>query len=613
MAAAGLLLITGCAKEPGPADDGAITVEASIGRMTRVSYSGNGTSFTAGDRIAVYGWTGGADAVSDTRVVDGVLNTLGSDGKWTPESPMLWNPGGEAHYFLGIYPAPTSVSNFTEADYMLDPSKYTDSDLLVATNLKGVTASQGAVALVFDHLMARLDVNLKFRGEFGGTPTVTSVSALARSAATVNCLTKEVTAKGDASAIAVPAAASAATGYALSFSGLQVPQEGVRKITVSIGGKEYVYESATDIPLTGGKYTTIGLVVGKDKIELGGVTVSDWEAVDDLPGGEAKPFTPYLTFTSEGTTKISLKNIGDNAPVLYYSFDKTNWTQWDYSELTFTSSAPLYICGDNPGGFSASSYKYSQFVDNGSNYSVSGDIMSLLNKDVPIEVIPNKYCFSHLFYGCGLTAGPELKATTLAKYCYSKMFRGCTGLTTAPELPATTLAENCYSNMFSGCTGLTSAPELPATTLADYCYLDMFSGCTGLTTAPELKATKLARYCYGALFYGCTGLTTAPELPATTLAEFCYIEMFHGCTGLTTAPELKATSLAEHCYYSMFSGCTGLNYVKCLATDISAYNCLNDWLKNVASSGTFVKAEGMNDWPSGPSGIPEGWTVEDNM
>ena len=60
----------------------------------------------------------------------------------------------------------------------------------------------------------------------------------------------------------------------------------------------------------------------------------------------------------------------------------------------------------------------------------------------------------------------------------------------------------------------------------------------------------------------------------------------------------------------MFSGCIKLNYVKCLATDISANSCVRDWLKGVAASGTFVKASGMTGWSSGESGIPAGWTIK---
>ena len=99
-------------------------------------------------------------------------------------------------------------------------------------------------------------------------------------------------------------------------------------------------------------------------------------------------------------------------------------------------------------------------------------------------------------------------------------------------------------------------------------------------------------------------------LPATTLVEGCYYMMFGDCTSLTTAPVLPATTLAENCYQRMFRGCWSLNYIKCLATDISASNCTYRWVTGVASTGTFVKANGMNGWPNGDGGIPRDWTVE---
>ena len=61
----------------------------------------------------------------------------------------------------------------------------------------------------------------------------------------------------------------------------------------------------------------------------------------------------------------------------------------------------------------------------------------------------------------------------------------------------------------------------------------------------------------------------------------------------------------------MFKGCTNLNYIKCLATDISASSCLNYWVDGVASTGTFVKAASMTSWRTGESGIPNDWTVQD--
>lgn len=222
-------------------------------------------------------------------------------------------------------------------------------------------------------------------------------------------------------------------------------------------------------------------------------------------------------------------------------------------------------------------------------------------------------CYGYMFMDCwSLFEAPELPATTLTSGCYKGMFNKCISLETAPELKATTLASQCYASMFLGCTSLATAPALPATTLADSCYNSMFDGCTALVSAPELPATTLSNNCYQQMFMHCQSLTTAPTiLPATTLTQYCYCNMFAGCMALTTAPELPATTLADYCYTSMFNGCRNLNYIKMLATDISATNCLQAWVVNVVSSGTFVKDASMTTLPTGGSGIPTGWTVID--
>lgn len=136
-----------------------------------------------------------------------------------------------------------------------------------------------------------------------------------------------------------------------------------------------------------------------------------------------------------------------------------------------------------------------------------------------------------------------------------------------------------------------------------------------------LPATTLTTGCYAGMFQGCTSLTAAPALPATTLASSCYASMFSSCTSLTTAPELLATTLANYCYEGMFEHCSSLNYIKCLATDISASGCLRSWVFSVSPTGTFIK-DANTTWPlvdiyklpsqgnDGAAGIPNTWTVQ---
>ena len=151
---------------------------------------------------------------------------------------------------------------------------------------------------------------------------------------------------------------------------------------------------------------------------------------------------------------------------------------------------------------------------------------------------------------------------------------------------------------------------------------DVMVSCTGdIRTLVDWEAhttasTSQARFPW--LFYECSSLISAPALPATTLAYYCYSGMFSGCTSLTTAPALLATTLAEGCYNGMFDGCTSLNSVTMLATDISATGCLAYWLRYVAATGTFTKAEGLaqgdgeGQIPDGTDGIPSGWTVKNH-
>jgi len=168
--------------------------------------------------------------------------------------------------------------------------------------------------------------------------------------------------------------------------------------------------------------------------------------------------------------------------------------------------------------------------------------------------------------------------------------------------------------MFEGCTSLTSTPELPATTLAESCYRNMFRLCTSLTGVPSnigSITTVMPNSACCFMFYGCSSLSTAPELPSINLRNRCYQSMFENCTSLVKAPELLTTAPINEAYYNMFYGCSSLNYIKCLATGVTSADCLV-WVGSVAASGTFIKHPAMTGWTIGTSGIPTGWTVQDD-
>lgn len=162
--------------------------------------------------------------------------------------------------------------------------------LLVAvqtgTDGAGLKASGNPVPLTFDHVMAKLIVNLNFRGQWGGTPEVTSVKAVSVAAsATEDYLSKTLTGT-DRQDITLPGS-TPADGYALGYASVMIPQTGFNTISVAIAGQNYTYTHPTDIPLVRGEYTTVNLIVGRNSIELGSVTVNDWKEGETIGDGEA--------------------------------------------------------------------------------------------------------------------------------------------------------------------------------------------------------------------------------------------------------------------------------------------------------------------------------------
>ena len=364
------------------------------------------------------------------------------------------------------------------------------------------------------------------------------------------------------------------------------------------------------------QYATKEEVNAKQDTLISGSNIKTINGQDILGSGDIvissgdKPYEEqYLTFEAleDGTFSFTTND-------LQYSLD--DGVTWQ--TLTAGTDTPTISAGNKilwkQTGLTPNGWDGIGSFSSSCKFNVYGNIMSLYYGDDfigQIDLTGKDYAFGHLFYNRYNLISAEnliLPATTLSRGCYYWMLAYCNELTKAPELPATTLVNDCYAYMFNQCSLLTKGPELPATTLANSCYNCMFLNCISLTKAPELPAKTLTYSCYWDMFSGCSSLTKAPELPATTLAPWCYNHMFGNCTSLTEAPDLPAKTLAEYCYNTMFIGCQKINYVKCLATDISATNCLTDWLDGTMPLGTFIKSNTPPAYESGTSGIPGSWT-----
>lgn len=302
IAAAAALCLTACNKEGGIADNQTITVEASIGAMTKATYDGNKSAFAAGDSLSLFAWLGENTSIPAKLVVNNVTNKLGEDGKWAPATQMLWDDMTSQHYFMAVSPA-RKVQSFTADAFVLDPAavKYQQSDLLIATNVTGLVATSNPVSLAFDHAMAKLNVNLTFRNQWtpGNPPVAPNTEAkikglevTAKDHATIDYLQKAVTATGESTQLAMNKVENA------QWTVLMVPQAGFRTITIKLEGNDdwlggndtYVFTHTADIPLVSGKYTTVNLIVGRDQITLDkdGIIINDWVAGAVVDNGEAQ-------------------------------------------------------------------------------------------------------------------------------------------------------------------------------------------------------------------------------------------------------------------------------------------------------------------------------------
>ena len=297
-------------------------------------------------------------------------------------------------------------------------------------------------------------------------------------------------------------------GKGTTYTALVAPGEVEGKLYFSAEGTTETPLVVKTGALEAGKSYTYNLIVGKNKVTVGGVTVAEW-GTDKIDGGKAEeyiiPYVPYVTFTAKDPQTFEMTEHGDyKISGLEYSVNNSDWaTVKAGSGVTFGgTNGDLRLRGTNINGTAPSLNAYSTitFTDKNVKVACTGDIRTLLD---------------WRYYSTVNTQN--------AKFCY--LFNGCTVLTSAPELPATKLANDCYYYMFGDCTSLTSAPELKATTLADGCYYYMFFNCTSLTSTPELKATTLADKCYESMFEACTKLSTVTMLAPgdkISVATDCY-------------------------------------------------------------------------------------------
>ena len=515
VATAGLLL-AGCATDSDNSntwlsDPNAVHVSASVGSIfTRsnpaASDEAGQTSFNKGDVMGV--------SNNGTS-----LNYTYNGTDWQPGngSYLVWDASNLT--FQCWYPADgknSSSKGYIQEDQS-NETEIAKSDYMTAevTNLKEIPGNrQLDVTLV--RKTARLILNIQsFNDQFDASTTKVNHIRIASNASTDT---------NESSIINIKPLQNGEGGKGTTYTALVAPGK--------VEGHLYFStDEAAETPLvvkTGtleaGKSYTYNLIVGKNKVTIGGVTVAEW-GPDKIEGGKAEEYIPYVTFTAKDPQTFKMTTYNDYIiSELDYSVGGNEWAAVKKdTEISFGgANGDLRLRGKNTAGTATGTVQYATYATitfTKSNVPVActGDIRTLLDW--------NNYATVN---------------TENARFI--KLFENCSVLTSAPELPATTLARNCYACMFSGCTNLKTAPELKATTLADCCYASMFSGCTNLKSA-ELSIEFLNRDCCNSMFKNCTNLSSVTMLAPSKEITFSEFHLDYWLNNAGTDPSVKNRTL----------------------------------------------------------------------
>lgn len=312
--------------------------------------------------------------------------------------------------------------------------------------------------------------------------------------------------------------------------------------------------------------------------------------------------------------------------------DGNTWSEW-INDITIQPGEVLCVKGTD--NYVWSSKRSKPTFTTSANVKCCGNIQSLCNDS---EVIATTGCYYMLFKDTKITSTPELPATTLKQSCYGYMFANCVNITETPDLPAETIAGYAYEYMFSGCTRLKKINDFKATNLASFCFqytfdscgmledlpddflssannfgyssccTYMFNNCYNLKKVPSIVVTSVKSNAFYKTFYGCKNITDASNMILNASSTNSYCNTFEDCTALEKSPMIIVEDSKSGSFTKMFYNCSSLNEIYFMADADEQYYTV-DWCYGVSNSGVFHKNPAKTWSITGPSGVPENWTV----
>ena len=310
MAALATAFFASCSNEDGlpqsnyPADNVVRIMTSVDGMNTRASYGGS----TA--KLSSFGFC--INNAGSTKYTYDNIKVTQENGKWNPATQMLWQNSTTAVDILAYAPyqettedANGKVKVFGKTDYAFsvkeDQSNAEEysSDLIVykQTGFKPESDlnTNQAVNVAFTHLLSQLNLTIELRDQFNQdekkpvtSATVTDVKVdgtFIRSKVNFAADPISFLRDGQASAAITPETvafkkADKTTDHAtFKYSAIVIPQwirAGVFCISFKVNGNDYIWTSTSDVNFVSGKKHDLLLLVGKDVVQVKGITATPW-------------------------------------------------------------------------------------------------------------------------------------------------------------------------------------------------------------------------------------------------------------------------------------------------------------------------------------------------
>ena len=311
MAALATAFFASCSNEDGlpqsnyPADN-VVRITTSVdGMNTRASY-GNSTA-----KLSSFGFCIN-NAGSDKYTYDNIKVTQ-ENGNWNPATQMLWQNSTTAVDILAYAPYQESTEDangkvkvFGKTDYAFsvqaDQSNAEDysSDLIVYKKTgfkpKSDLNTNQAVDVSFTHLLSQLNLTIELRDQFNqdeknpvtagfvtdvkvnGTIISSKVDFAAASIGVQVDGTQEATAITPETT-EFKAAGKTTDHAAFNYSAIVIPQTvttGNFSISFKVNGTDYIWTSTSDVNFVSGNKHQLSLLVGKDVVQVKGITATPW-------------------------------------------------------------------------------------------------------------------------------------------------------------------------------------------------------------------------------------------------------------------------------------------------------------------------------------------------